>query len=205
MAKRTLRLSVAICLSVALSGCVPQTVTYWEGSAPGAKPSSTYDCNRGLVPRTNILFENEGLILRIGIDNADRGVDAIGNYINVGVEVPEGESAAFESDEIKWSTDIPGESRTLKLGNLSYNGYYGIVRNLVEPTGVMTGEVYDKGLLNQRRRYAAVAVMKGITPKPTPDKFYVKVPAIQMGSTKFEYPVIAFKKTTGTGIYSLTC
>lgn len=226
-AKRLLSLTVATYLSMTLWGCLPPLpLTYWEGSAPGAKPAPEEGCNTIAGPKTDIQFTNEDLDLRIGAEPSSSGSSG---YLALSVTVPEGKSAAFESDEIEWSTDIPGESRTLKLQNFwctEYRGYRvqweqcDFANRVMRPTDVMTGLWVAPG--KNPLSYSTQAVMKGVTPEQTPDKFYVKVPAIRVGSVRtsgdfknptksftdavlVEYPVITFTKTTGVIVSSITC
>lgn len=199
---RILRLTIYVCLLVALCGCAPMSVVYYKPSAANGNLVER-GCGRLAGPRAGIEFTNYGLVL----EARARAHDGV---ISLRVTVPDGKSAVFMSDELDMNTDIPGESRKLQLAEMTYNDYLDItnarhpqyVKVPIKPTDAMIGKRYQlSSSFFQTRSHSTEVRVEGTIP----DQFYLKLPVILFGSIEIEYPLIKFTKTKGFGIYSVNC
>ena len=193
------RHTIIVLFLIALFGCAPMNVKYYKPSAVNGKLVGPSSCGTLIGPRTGIEFKNDGLIMQ---------VLARGGSITIIITVPDGESAAFVSDELEIRIDINSEPIKLKLSELTYNHYRNIdikpeyEKINIKPTDIMIGKVYKLSwVLKQPRHHSTSAFMQG----SLPEQFYMNLPSIMFGVTEIKYPVIKFMKTKGVGVYSVNC
>ncbi len=172
-------------LVIAVSGCVPFSLTYWEPTAQGGRLLNSVPGTVGY--RDVIEFSFTDIAVR---------VIGGGAWLAVNLRVPEGRSASFVTDELELY-EYQSPPRILKFTMTVWDPKT-LEPFQISPTSVMHGKNTNVALLgrSQPKSYPASIEFGG----GEWNRYTVKLPPLKVGDQVFEIPTVTFNKRNGAGV-----
>ena len=175
-------------LLVAMFGCIPISLTYWEPAVPGGKPLNSAPGTVGYKDMLELSINDVGIQFVGG-----------GSWIVVKVLIPEGRSVSFVSDELELRED-KAYSKMLKFKMSDWDPKT-LKKFHISPRDVMHGKNTSVLLLGGLRPmvYAGSIKFGG------GDRLHyaVTLPSLKVGDQVFNIPVVEFTRKEGFGIGSV--
>jgi hypothetical protein len=178
-------LFLASLLLIAILGCMPIFVTYWEPAAQTGRLSNSVRGAVGYKDRIEFSF-NDVTVQFIGG----------GSWLSIDLLISEGKSAAFLSDKL----ELCENDSSVRLLEFSMTDWdLTTLRQIhISPTAVMVGKNTNVAILGGSK----AKVYSGSVEFGGEDRvrYYIKPPSLKINGQVFDIPRIEFIRKEGAGV-----